>query len=63
MKRAQILLLGLLLALVGMGLTACVAEVGGPGPGYYHHWYHDDDWMYGPRGYIGVGVHPYYHRW
>ena len=63
MKRTHLLLLGLLLAVVGMGLTACVAEVD-EGPHYYHHWYHDDDaWMWGPRGYIGVGVHPYYRRW
>lgn len=64
MKRSHAFFLGVLLAAVGAGLSGCVAEVGGPGPGYYHHdyWYHDGPWMYEPHGYIGIGVHPY-HRW
>ena len=63
MKRLHVLLLGLLLASVGFGLSACVAEVD-DGPYYYHHdhWYHDGPWMGGPHGYVGVGVHEY-HRW
>ena len=49
-----IFLSGLLFALVG-----CVAEVGGGGG----PWYHDGPWMdgggwRGPRGGVGVDIHP-----
>ena len=64
MKTHKLILTFLLLAGVGFGLSACVAEV--DDGGYYHHdhWYHDGPWMDGPHGYVGVGVgvHPY-RRW
>jgi len=48
-----------LLALSGLGgLAACVGEAE-VGPGYYQDgWYDDGPWFCGPRGYIGIDVHP-----
>ena len=53
---------------LGAGLGGCVGGYieadSGPGygryPGYYGHdrWYNDGPWMSGPRGYIGIEIHP-----
>jgi len=60
MKHCQKLVLAaLLLAGLVLGTVGCVGYVD-DGPGYYRqdHWYHDGPWMDGPRGYIGIDVHP-----
>jgi hypothetical protein len=55
---------------LGFGLSSCVGYVGGGpgyiGPGYYNRshyynhdlWFQDGPWFDGPRGYIGIGIHP-----
>ena len=54
-----------LAALLGLGgLVACVGEAE-VGPGYYWRdgWYDEGPWFCGPRGYVGIDVHPDHGGW
>lgn len=60
---ATTLLVGVIGALTGCnGYVETSGYYGDPfyGPGYYGHdrWYDDGPWMDGPRGYVGIGIHP-----
>ena len=56
----KILLTSMILIGLGLGLGSCVGYVDGGRGGYYGHdrWYHDGPWMDGPRGFVGIGIHP-----
>lgn len=48
----------LIIIVAGAGLCSCVGYVDGGG-GYGRGWHDDGPWFGGPRGYVGVGVHPF----
>ena len=57
-RNLKILYTSILMLSLGFGLTACIGYVGDSG-GYRDRGWHDDGpWMGGPRGYIGIGIHP-----